>query len=296
MHLAITLELPEHHLAGVQRPERLDHPLAGGLQVGRVERLRRLHGHLGGHLEEVCDQHVEDRAGGVVEPGPVRDSERLGNVDLDGRDVVAVPHRTDHLVGEPQHVQLLRRLLAEEVVDPIDLLLGQHGVHQAVELAELLGRRAEGLLEHDPGAVGEAVRTQGLRELRERHRRDRQVVHELSVLAQRGPRLVDHLEQAARVVRLEAATGEPQPVGELVETGRVAEHPAHVPAEVLVRDVAAAVADQNPVLRQQLFLGELVERRQHHPAGQVAGRAEEHEHRGSHARQFSRRRHPSHGM
>jgi len=71
----------------------------------------------------VRDQHVEHRPGGVVELGAVVDAERLGHVDLHALDVVAVPHGGERLVGEPQHVQVLRRLLAEEVVDPVDLRL-----------------------------------------------------------------------------------------------------------------------------------------------------------------------------
>jgi hypothetical protein len=34
-----------------------------------------------------------------------------------------VPHRGEHLVAEAQQVQVLRRFLAEEVVDAVDLLL-----------------------------------------------------------------------------------------------------------------------------------------------------------------------------
>jgi hypothetical protein len=52
------------------------------------------------------------------------------------------------------------------------------------------------------------------------------------------------------------------------------EHVVDVLAEVLVRYVAAPVADQQPLLGQQAFEGELVEGRQHHPLGQIAGRAE----------------------
>jgi hypothetical protein len=57
------------------------------------------------------------------------------------------------------------------------------------------------------------------------------------------------------------------------------EHVVDVGAEVLVRDVAAAVADQQPLLGQQALEREPVERRQHHALGQVAGRAEQDEDR-----------------
>ena len=49
--------------------------------------------------------------------------ERLGHVDLDVVDVLAVPDRLEEAVGEAQGEDVLRRLLAEEVVDAEDLVL-----------------------------------------------------------------------------------------------------------------------------------------------------------------------------
>ncbi len=59
----------------------------------------------------------------VVEAAAVADVERLGHVDLDVVDVVAVPDRLEEAVGETQRENVLRRLLAEEMVDAKDLLL-----------------------------------------------------------------------------------------------------------------------------------------------------------------------------
>src|SRR5580692_2562244 len=50
-------------------------------------------------------------------------------------------------------------------------------------------------------------------------------------------------------------------------------------AEVLMRDVATAVAYQPPLLGEQPFRGETVERGQHQPLSQVASGAKEHEDR-----------------
>ena len=98
--------------------------------------------------------------------------------------------------------------------------------------------------------------------------------------------LGEHVEQAAGVGLLEAAAGEAQPVGELVPlrrpraSGRTPSSTSWTwPLEVLVRDVAATVADQQPALGQQIVLGQLVERRDHHALGEIAGRAEENEDR-----------------
>ena len=103
---------------------------------------RRLHGHEAEHVEEVRDDHVAVGAGLLVEAGAVVDRERLGHVDLHVVDVVAVPDRLEHAVGEAQRDQVLDRLAAEEVVDPEDALLGEDAVDERVELdARCRGRR-----------------------------------------------------------------------------------------------------------------------------------------------------------
>jgi hypothetical protein len=53
-----------------------------------------------------------ERAGGLVEADPLGDGERLGDVDLDVVDVVAVPDRLDHAVGEAQREDVLDALLS----------------------------------------------------------------------------------------------------------------------------------------------------------------------------------------
>jgi hypothetical protein len=49
------------------------------------------------------------------------DRKRLGHVDLHVADVLAVPHRFEQAVGEPEGQDVVDRLLAEGVVDPEDL-------------------------------------------------------------------------------------------------------------------------------------------------------------------------------
>ena len=89
----------------------------------RLQRGRRLHGRERQHLEQVGDDHVAVGAGRLVERRPLLEAERLGHVDLDVVDVVAVPDRLEEPVGEAEGQDVLRRLLAQEVVDPEDLLL-----------------------------------------------------------------------------------------------------------------------------------------------------------------------------
>jgi hypothetical protein len=89
----VPFELPQHHLDRVQWPETADDAFPGILQADRPQAGGRLHGDLGGHLEQVGDEHVQHRAGGVVELRPVADPERFGHVNLHRLEMVAVPVR-----------------------------------------------------------------------------------------------------------------------------------------------------------------------------------------------------------
>ncbi len=71
----------------------------------------------------MVDDHVAYRAYGIVEVATVLDAEALGHRDLHAGDVVAVPHRLEHGVGEAQVEELVDAHLAEEVVDPVELWL-----------------------------------------------------------------------------------------------------------------------------------------------------------------------------
>jgi hypothetical protein len=86
----------------------------------------------------VRDQHVERGCGRIVELRPVGDTELLRDIDLHGLDVLTIPRRREQAVGEPQQMQILGRLLTEEVVDPVDLPFIRHGVHRSVQFTETL--------------------------------------------------------------------------------------------------------------------------------------------------------------
>ena len=156
-HVPVPVELSQHDLVRVQRPETADDLFPGRLQVQRVEAGRGFHGDLGGHLEQVRDEHVQHRTGGVVELGPVADAERLGHVDLHRLDVLAVPVRGEGSVGEAQHVQILGGLLAQEMVDPVHLLLVEDRMDDPVELAKSRGRGAKRFLVDDSGVVSQSM-------------------------------------------------------------------------------------------------------------------------------------------
>ena len=50
------------------------------------------------------------------------DAELLVDGDLHMIDVIAIPDRLEHAVGEAQHQDVLDRFLAEIMIDPIDLV------------------------------------------------------------------------------------------------------------------------------------------------------------------------------
>jgi hypothetical protein len=68
---------------------------------------------------------VAQAADAVVERAAALDAERLGHRHLDALHVVTVPDRLEQRVGEPEHHQVLHGLLADEVVDPVDRVLGE---------------------------------------------------------------------------------------------------------------------------------------------------------------------------
>ena len=96
-----------------------------GAQVLRVEGDRLLHRGEREQLQEVVLDDVAGGADAVVVAGPAADADVLGHRDLHVVDVVGVPDRLEHLVGEAQGQQVLDRLLAEVVVDAEDRVGGE---------------------------------------------------------------------------------------------------------------------------------------------------------------------------
>ena len=92
---------------------------------------------------------VAQRPGLVVELAPPLEPDRLGDRDLDRVDVAAVPDRLEQPVAEPEDGEVLDGLLAEVVVDPIDLLLGEDLADLSIQRLGRGGVESERLLDDD---------------------------------------------------------------------------------------------------------------------------------------------------
>src|SRR6266404_845683 len=80
-------------------------------------------------------------------PAPL-DTEFLGHRDLYVLDQAPPPQRLEQRIAEAQRHEVLHGLLAEIMIDTVDLLLGEHGAHLLVD--EIGGRRivTQRLFEH----------------------------------------------------------------------------------------------------------------------------------------------------
>ena len=125
------------------------------------------------------DDHVAIGAGLLVERDAIADVEGLRHVDLDVVDEIAVPDRLEQAVGEPEGEDVLRRLLAEEMVDAENLVLGEHLVQRGVERDRALEIGAERLLHDDARALGEIGFAQHFDRRQRSVRRHAQVVDKL---------------------------------------------------------------------------------------------------------------------
>ena len=172
--LRVPLVLPADVLRRIGVGDRTEHVEAAILHRGRAAR-RRLHRHQGQYLQQVVLDDIAQGAHLVVEGAPTLDVDRLRERDLHRLDVVSVPDRFEDLVREAQIHDVLDRLLAQEVVDPVDLILPEHAPEPFVQLAGRREVRSERFLHHHPSPLGQTCPTEGLDDRAEQRRRCREV-------------------------------------------------------------------------------------------------------------------------
>ena len=121
-----------------------------------IEGDRRLHRCQGEQLEEVIGNHVPQRPGCFVKAAALFHAYSLRGGDLHAVDELPVPQRFRNAVCEPEHHQVLHRLLAQVVIDAVDLLLAQDFLELAVQLLGRIQISSKRFFHDDPGppAVG----------------------------------------------------------------------------------------------------------------------------------------------
>ncbi len=255
-----------------------------------LERGRRLHRHQADELQEVVLEDVARGAGLLVERAAVLDADRLGHGDLHVVHVAPVPERLEDAVAEAEDHQVADRLLAEVVVDAIDLRLAEDLADLAVEPLRGVQVVPERLLDDDPppAAVVMLVVEPDPPELGDELGELRGLGGEVvEVVAARPVFLVDLVEprgqgvEALRVVEVESlvgdALGERAP-GVLVErqdAAELLERLADLGPERLVVVRPPTDGQQHELVRQQVGPPQLVEGRDDLAMGEVAGRPEQ---------------------
>src|SRR5262249_7073711 len=96
--------------------------------------------------------------------------------DLHALDVVAVPERLEHRVGEAEEQHVVHRPLAQVMVDPKDSLLVEAAEQRAVQLLRRREVTAEGLLDDDARTGSAAGFAELLDDQLEHRGRNRQIV------------------------------------------------------------------------------------------------------------------------
>src|SRR6185437_15969714 len=90
--------------------------------------------------------HVAQGPGFLVIRAAPLDANRFGGRDLNVIDIAAVPERLEHAVSEPEGQNVLNRLLAQVMIDPIDLRFIEDLVNLVVQMPRAVQIVAEGLL------------------------------------------------------------------------------------------------------------------------------------------------------
>ena len=233
--------------------------------------------------------HIAQRAGRLVIAAALLHAQCLRHRDLYVVDVAAVPDGLEDAVGKAEHQNVLHRFLAQVMVDAVDLPLLKHlRISRFSARAEsrswpkgfsITTRRHVPIL-----LFGEPGRSQLPDHLTEKSGRGGQIVE---VIPARAMLLVDLGEYRLELlvgggilkVALPIIEAVDQPIAELAVVGSAAEFRQVVPdalAELVLGHVIDGASDQREILRQQVLLGQVIERRQQHALGQIAGCAEDH--------------------
>ncbi len=226
----------------------------------------------------------------VVVAAPALDADGLGDGELDVIDVLLVPERLEHLVGEAEGQDVLHGFLAEVMIDAVNLALVP--VVQQF-LVQLLGRGqvvAERLLDDDALPAGpflEAGLVELERDQAEERRGHGHVEERVAAGLVLGVEAADQFVQPGKgrgVVELPGGVIEapaevvPGPGVELLAGLKGLDVAAHALAEAIGGQVVHGDADDGELRGQEALAQEVVQGRHEQALGQVArGTEDDHE-------------------
>ncbi len=174
--VAVALELTAHQVVARHGLHRAEHLLLHVAEFLDPRTHRRLHREQRDRLEEVVLHDVPQAADLFVELAPTLDAEVFRHRDLHRPHVVAIPDGFEKGVREAEVDDVLRRLLAEVVVDAKDVRLGKDRVEHPVELLRRLEVAPERLLHDHAGILRASGRPEAFHHRFEQARRNREVV------------------------------------------------------------------------------------------------------------------------
>ena len=113
-----------------------------------VEPGRWFHGYQGQQLQDMVLDHVPCQSGLFVVGATVLNPQVLRYRDLNVLNVAVIPERLIDAVGKSKHNQVLHRLLAQVVVDAVDLLFLKDALDGPVQFPRALEIASERLLDN----------------------------------------------------------------------------------------------------------------------------------------------------
>ena len=253
-----------------------------------------LHGDRGHHLQQMILDHVAQGAGFLVIPAAAFDADRLGRRDLHVIDVAAIPERLEDAVSETERQDVLDGLLAQVVIDAIDVLLVENFLEFRVQRSggrQIVTKR---LLDHDATPAPTALKF-GVTDPLDRGfvvaRLRRQIEENIVLRVSRLLRLLRGGLRAScmypgRADRLRSREILAEIGPETFIDGRVFKELVqpflHLFAEVIVGHSGSRVADDGKAGREAALVGEPVQSGNQFALGQVAIGAEDYDGAGRH--------------
>ena len=232
--------------------------------------------------------HVPQHTRRVVVVAPILRPDRLRHLDLDVVDVSTIPDGLEEAIGEAKDHDVLHGLLAEVMIDAIDLVLPQHTCDLGIEGTCGVEVAPERLLDDHPSPHAGifAHQTRGAEvahDLAEEARRHCQVEENVAAravgschLGQQGGQLPVRLGvgELARLVVQGITQFLPQRVVH-AHGGEVTDILGLFLAKLLMALWLAGDPHHGQLMRQETVGFEVVESRHQFPLGEVAGRAED---------------------